>query len=446
MRYSPFKIRLAVPPNNEQLLLWAFEGDKLLDGHFEFSSADGGQPVNKVYFKKGRCARYEEVFVVGNKKMGSYTCRLEIAAQEITTSNEPPTTRPLVTSSASGRLTAAEPGIPAIAAPAVRTVEPIDQATAEGIEQAQANYAAHITRLEAVRATVAADNLNPEKETIEKALARTEESYWDLELAKLSEHVYSVDKRYKSGNLTTPPPAGWNMLSEAQLEGKGLSPEMMINPTTGFKAAVYRPNFGPEPPKLVLAFAGTDDKHDVKTDIKQGIGMHDKQYVAAAEAAQTMKKWVGRDGFEMTGHSMGGGLASMGTAVTGARATTINAAGLHNKTAKRAGVLREELPAKAKDIRAVHSTQDGLTKTQKAGKKLRLIPEALGKPVPVTPRPDIEHSLSEVVGLNPKDNVKATAKIVLDGHGKTQLVQSLSYQMDQDTKTLDTYLASARPS
>jgi hypothetical protein len=108
---------------------------------------------------------------------------------------------------------------------------------------------------------------------------------------------------------------------------------------SGFRAEIYLPDpaiLGKDA-KPVLVFKGTDsDKNeDWLNNARQGAGMQSDYYDRAMELALAVKQFKGQGGFEITGHSLGGGLASAASAVTGAPATTFNSAGLHPETAPR---------------------------------------------------------------------------------------------------------------
>ncbi|WP_156176287.1 hypothetical protein [Hymenobacter terrenus] len=45
------------------------------------------------------------------------------------------------------------------------------------------------------------------------------------------------------------------MLDPSELAKKGVSPEMLLDPKSDFKAALYQSSFE-QPPKLVIAYAG----------------------------------------------------------------------------------------------------------------------------------------------------------------------------------------------
>jgi len=90
------------------------------------------------------------------------------------------------------------------------------------------------------------------------------------------------------------------------------------NPKSGFRAAIFQRENSNE---YVLAFAGTDftSLADLRTDIRQALGFDTKQYQQAAEVALKFQREYGNNGAKLTlaGHSLGGGEAILGSAVTG---------------------------------------------------------------------------------------------------------------------------------
>jgi hypothetical protein len=68
---------------------------------------------------------------------------------------------------------------------------------------------------------------------------------------------------------------------------------------------------------------------------RQGSGLESDYYNRAMELAADLNSSALGGRFEIAGHSLGGGLASAASAVTGIPATTLNAAGLHADTARR---------------------------------------------------------------------------------------------------------------
>ena len=104
------------------------------------------------------------------------------------------------------------------------------------------------------------------------------------------------------------------------------------NDVPGFTAALYRDYIG-GPTDYALAFAGTNDVHDLIEDIWQGVGWQSAQYPAAMKIADRLIRTPGILGnLRTTGHSLGGGLASAASVVAAIPANTFNAAGLNVKS------------------------------------------------------------------------------------------------------------------
>ncbi len=98
----------------------------------------------------------------------------------------------------------------------------------------------------------------------------------------------------------------------------------------GFKNAIYLDHVSG---KYVVAFAGTNDRADIMADIWQGLGQFTLQYNKAIEIGRKLKDLVDfRSNTVVTGHSLGGGLASAASVVSGFHADTFNAAGLLQST------------------------------------------------------------------------------------------------------------------
>jgi hypothetical protein len=143
----------------------------------------------------------------------------------------------------------------------------------------------------------------------------------DLQLAKLSQDVY--DKN--SSGIQ-----GWTRLSNAQLMQAGIDPASLENAGTGFRAAIYQDANGDH----VLAFAGSNDIKDWLNNAEQGLGLDSAQYDEAVALATEAKAAFGNS-LAITGHSLGGGLASIASLATDSAAVTFNAAGLNDATMRR---------------------------------------------------------------------------------------------------------------
>lgn len=182
---------------------------------------------------------------------------------------------------------------------------------------------------------------------------RLQETYHAREMSGLAADVY------KSANHEGAPPAGWTRASSdpAALRAAGVNlsdqelREALQPRYSGFRAEIYLPDkavFG-ENAKPVVVYKGSTGPivdpsapsgrresggEDFLNNGQQGIGMRSDYYDRAMGLASLLNKQVGNN-FEIAGHSLGGGMASAASAVTGARATTFNAAGLHPDTPAR---------------------------------------------------------------------------------------------------------------
>jgi hypothetical protein len=117
-----------------------------------------------------------------------------------------------------------------------------------------------------------------------------------------------------------------------------VAPNLGPNPRVpGLKAMIYQ-DYITGDRQYVLAFGGTDDNiwelefNDWRNNIKQGLGWSAPQYTAAMEIGDAVGAAVGQTQLIVTGHSLGGGLASAAALVAGVRADTFNGAGLHEYT------------------------------------------------------------------------------------------------------------------
>lgn len=182
---------------------------------------------------------------------------------------------------------------------------------------------------------------------------RLEQTYRAREMASLSADVY-LSARGAGEN-----PVGWTRASAdpESLRKTGIDMtdaevrEMLHPMRSGFRAEIYIPDervFGKDA-KPVIVFKGSTGEildpnapggrresggEDFLNNGQQGVGMRSDYYDRAMGLASTIKDNLG-DNFEIAGHSLGGGMASAASAVTGARATTFNAAGLHPQTTAR---------------------------------------------------------------------------------------------------------------
>ena len=214
-----------------------------------------------------------------------------------------------------------------------------------------------------------------------RAAGRTTEAdqlsvnYHGLQMAGLAQDSYraaagGVDA---TGNRVEPPP-GWTRASEHPEQLQALAPglsreqinEMLRPEGSGFRAEIYLPDpaiLGPDARPVFAVKGSTGPIADpaapggmresaaedyLANNIPQGLGQRADYYDRAMDAARLLQSQPGLD-FEITGHSLGGGIASAAGAVTGVQTTTFNAAGLHPNTATR---YVEENGGAVHDLRA----------------------------------------------------------------------------------------------
>jgi RHS repeat-associated protein len=162
-------------------------------------------------------------------------------------------------------------------------------------------------------------------EGITKPLARlTPQQRADaLKYSRLS--VAAYESSQGNGNLQVVLNDGWEIERKYEEENIGYHAILFHHRVTG---------------ERVMSYAGTDDFPDVITDIWQGLFSGTTQYHRAVTDSLDAKARFGPiDHF--TGHSLGGGLASLAALANRKRATTFNAAGLHTWTAGAYGINLE---------------------------------------------------------------------------------------------------------
>ena len=148
---------------------------------------------------------------------------------------------------------------------------------------------------------------------------------------------------------------------------------VLINSQNGFKAKLFKNG-----DIYILAFAGTELKDDegnfnhkdAGTGGKQAFGWDDKedgQYANAVSLSNTIYSKIEEDNekgenkkFIITGHSLGGGLATISGAKTGVETYTLNAAGDHNKSFQDQEVNAEN----TQHVQAYYSDKDPLNIVQ----------------------------------------------------------------------------------
>ncbi len=448
VRHNPIALVLDVPRDNF-LAAWGADAYKRCAVDIVYHEAAGGQALETLRMAGAYCVGYGQRFVEGHLVEGSNVPTEGSYVAYLTLSDPDGFTWKVGGPGAYVAPSAGAHGLPA----AVSLVAPNPAATAaQELAAKQQRYNKRMdlmgrsrTQLAAPAGTrLAAD----QRRRVQEATDRLARNNVAVERARLSEHVYHSDLV-----PPLPEPVGWHMLNAQELARKGITPAMLNNPESGFKAALYQSSFE-RPPKLVIAYAGTENAADWGTNFKQGVGIETKQYNSAMNLAQTVLKTSKLSEIDITGHSLGGGLASAGAAVTGAKGYTFNAAGLHPATVARApyNVTSANLAKLGPRIDAYHSTADPLTNLQSglsgslsglAGQALGwpVGPQALGVPRPLVPAEGWQHEWAELVKRNP---ATSATNMALEGHGvDPQMVDNIEVQKAQDTATLTQFAGSA---
>jgi hypothetical protein len=192
-------------------------------------------------------------------------------------------------------------------------------------------------RFELIRSARANAAKMPEGDARRKVLKAADDFSHNIdgaEKAVLSRDVYHfTDKEIKREGA----PTGYLRGSEhPELLAKyHISKNQLVPPNSNFRAEIYFPDpevFGADA-KPILTFKGTDltCPDDDIADVLQAGGNVSSYYKQAIELGQLLDKYTNGQ-FEVTGHSLGGGMASAVGMITGCFSTIFNPAGLHPKT------------------------------------------------------------------------------------------------------------------
>lgn len=245
----------------------------------------------------------------------------------------------------------------------------------------------------------------PSGSTLGEVASGTQAQPFDVTLSQLATAVYGT-----RGD----PPEGWSAVSDAQLQDLGVSdPQAWRLQYLGandavpgndqeFRAEVYTDGDG----NYVLSYRGTaEGAADWDNNFRQGLGYEtrdgDKFSVTAVNTAVEFARVFGdapggsASNLAITGHSQGGGLASVGSIASGVPAVTFDASGIHPNTFDRIGIdpQRARDLAEGGQIRAYSLSSDALTNAQDSWVTGFLAPDAIGTQIVVDPAAADEHSM-----------------------------------------------------
>ncbi|WP_129127733.1 alpha/beta hydrolase family protein [Geomonas oryzae] len=216
--------------------------------------------------------------------------------------------------------------------PAGAAIEPCPKnKKAERVAERKARLAASVERLKNMPA-------GRQRDALAHAIDRFARNNVAVERARLADDVYKVGQ----GD----PPEGWERVGGEDLRLMGMNQEdfpqldRRFSPESykdGYFAELYRSKpdvLGQE--QYVLSFRGTQGKKDGITDLVQAFGGETDHYSRAIAAARKLKRFLGNK-LEVTGHSMGGGMAIAAGLVAGIKVYAIDPAGVHPHTLERVG-------------------------------------------------------------------------------------------------------------
>lgn len=272
-----------------------------------------------------------------------------------------------------------------------------------------------------------------ERDKLAAATERFERNNKAVEYARLSDNVYDPSKG---------PPLGWGNISDdpEALARYGLNPDQLQQPGSDFRAAVYEPDpavFGDDM-KPTVVFRGTQSGQDWRNNFAQGLNQESPYYKSAVDIGLNLRRSGAN--VDITGHSLGGSLASAASRASGLPATTFNAAGLHPETVGRYGG-NPQVPAREK-IQAYRVTGEVLTGIQEQGALGTLAGAGLGAlaggPVGAVlgalAKIDLSALMPDAVGV--PHELPGHGANPVDRHGMDQVIEGIEAQKSEDQTVL----------
>ena len=243
------------------------------------------------------------------------------------------------------------------------------------------------------------------------------------------EHARLSDSAYRPGEA----PPGWKNISNdpQKLAQHGLKSKDLRIKGSNFGAQVYEPDptvFGNDL-KPTIAFKGTQNAEDWDNNLAQGLNRHSPYYDRAVGIGTKLKD--ANSNATITGHSLGGGLASAASRASGLPANTFNAAGLHPQTVARYGGT-PRIPAR-ENINAHRIEGDVLTGTQEQGIGATLVAAGLFGALGAAVKVGLASVMPDAAGLPLELPGHGTP---LDRHGMDQVIEAIEAQKRVDQEVL----------
>lgn len=175
------------------------------------------------------------------------------------------------------------------------------------------------------------------------------------EAASLSADVYN--------DVASPPP-GFRVAGTEELRELNLTPDMLERPGSSFRARVYATEEGGQT-RYVVAFRGSSSGEDWRNNFQQGFGFGSESYAKALLIGERLAR--SDAAVSITGHSLGGGLASAAGVASGRDTITFNAAGLHEGTIGQARGIASTAGRSDPSVNAYRVPGEILTFVQEGG-------------------------------------------------------------------------------
>lgn len=163
------------------------------------------------------------------------------------------------------------------------------------------------------------------------------------------------------------PPEGYRVASAEELDKLGITPEMLEQPGSSFRARVYATDEGGET-QYVVSFRGSQTGEDWRNNAEQALGLNSESYAKALEIGRSIAR--SDESVTFTGHSLGGGLASAAAIASGREADTFNASGLSQNTIDSARGIAAANDRGISTVQAYNVPGEVLTLIQEGGDRV----------------------------------------------------------------------------
>ncbi|AUX71152.1 hypothetical protein EPYR_03823 [Erwinia pyrifoliae DSM 12163] len=211
------------------------------------------------------------------------------------------------------------------------------------------------------------------------------------------------------------------------------SPDKSIFGSEMDPTLVFRGSRAPELPsiKAVTAsfikgeFPETKNIADWSNNLYQGIGVHSNYYEKAVSIGKSAKGNI-----DISGHSLGGGMASAASVASGKPAWTFNAAGVNAGTVEKYGGT---LVGSARNIQAYRVEGELLTKIQEVN-LLEDYKSVNGDLTLLSAKEGLSSVIPDAVGM--KHTLPGGKGSLLDRHGIDQAIDCIEDQKDEDIATI----------